>query len=359
MKFCIDSNIPYLKEVLTTNYSEGSNKNVVSTFESGSITNKRLKDEHPDFLIVRSTAKVNEELLEGTNIKYIATATTGIDHFDIEYLNNEKINYFAAEGANSNSVAEYVIFAILYYGLYASLKDKVVGIIGYGNIGKKVAYYLKAMNIKHFICDPFINNEKFIDVDSIIKQCNIITTHTPLTYSGKEPTFDLLNAARINAMKDNTLIISTARGKICNEAAMLENRARLCYATDVWEGEPAIKNKELLNLSLLSTPHIAGHSIDGKLNATKMILKWIEGIVGVKFDLTMIPKNENTEIYLNEKMKDYNYLFEMLLNSRDLLALSLEMKSAVAIYGDNFAEYFKKTRANYPKKWEILSVNKE
>ena len=378
--FSVDSNIPFLVDILNDT-TVSKNQRTVGSFHNGEITNKQLIESKTKFLIVRSTVKVNRELLEGTDVEFVATATTGSEHIDIEYLKQKGIKFFAASGANSNSVAEYVIFSILLWAnkfQFSDLQNKKVGIIGFGNIGSKVAKYLDFMNIKYLVCDPFVETCRdilhmpcknwkiqnghmqytptvFCDVDTVIENCDIITTHIPLTFDGEHPTNNLLNENRINKIKNNSLLISAARGKVCDENAMLNRKNELQYVIDVWENEPIVTNRELIDIALLATPHIAGHSFQGKLNATVMIANFLNEQYKTDLDLSEISE----KILLNNpfeksEMNNYYALFDALNKSRELLQTSSEMKQKIKLNSDNFKKYFNDTRLNYPQYFEIL-----
>ena len=348
--FSIDTNIPLLLEIL-----EQSGGNIVHTFDSGNISNQVLIDTNTEFLITRSTLKVNEQLLKNSNVKFVATATTGTEHIDMDYLNRNDILFFAASGANSNSVAEYIIFSILFSfrNNINDLLTKTIGIIGYGNIGSKLAYYLDKMNIRYIICDPFLedkfNDINFYSVDFLVENADIITLHIPLTTSGYHPTFNLINKKRIKKIKDNSILINTSRGNICDEKELLNHKNRLEYIIDTWENEPNIANKELVNNTLISTPHIAGHSYNGKLNATFMICEKLNELYCMKL-------NYNTSKYIQKPLAvsfdDFGNIYRILLESRKIINTSVEMKSNINKF--NFSSYFNDVRKSYPQYLETL-----
>jgi erythronate-4-phosphate dehydrogenase len=361
-------------------------KNGMQTYQflGGEITNQNLIENQAEFLIVRSTTKVNEKLLKNTKIKFVATATAGIEHIDIEFLQKNNIEFFAASGSNSNSVAEYVIFAILFWlnkfdfiNDLDFLKEIKVGIIGFGNIGTKVAKYLDFMKIKYLINDPIVeNNEKiksqyqnikFCKIDEIIENSNIITTHIPLTFPENSdfPTFNLLNSARIKKIQSNSLLISTSRHSIFDENEMLKrfednkknSKKKINFILDVFENEPFVKNRKLIDYSLLSTPHLAGHSLQGKLNGTLMILKKLNELYNFNFDYSEIEKK--AAIYNSFKINEMTNLkkiFNCLFNSRKLFETSEKMKKNVNLSDEEFAKYFKNERKNYSENSEILSL---
>jgi erythronate-4-phosphate dehydrogenase len=366
--FSIDTNIPLLLEILKQN-----DKNIINTFDSGKITNQELIKHQTEYLIVRSTIKVNEELLHNTNVKFVATATTGTDHVDISYLNKNNILFFVAIGANSNSVAEYVIFSLLFAfkNDYKKLLKKTIGIIGFGNVGSKVAYYLNKMNINHIICDPFLeknvkySNILFYSIDSLIKNSDIITFHVPLTTNTDYPTLNFMNKERIAELKNNSLLINTARGKVCDEKELLKHQNRLQFIIDVWENEPNI-NSQLVQTALIATPHIAGHSYNGKLNATLMICDELNKKYemnlhyNINFNNKMEKNVNSNNINVNVNnvnvidISDFETLFNILNVSRKIINTSNEMKNE--INSTNFANYFINIRKNYPKYFETLIV---
>ena len=344
--FSIDKNIPLLHEILKQN-----DNNIIHTFNSGIITNQNLIDTKTKFLIARSTLNINEKLLKNTNVKFIATATTGTDHIDINYLNKNNIPFLAAVGANSNSVAEYIIFSILFAfkDNFDNLLTKTIGIVGYGNIGSKVAYYLNKMNIKHIICDPFINNNDFYTIDSLIEMSDIITLHIPLTQNTSHPTFNIINKNRIEKIKNNSILINTSRGGICDENEMINHIGRIKYIIDTWHNEPNITNKQLIDVALISTPHIAGHSYNGKLNATLMICKKLNELYDMNLNYNLNIPETQTDI----DFSDFKNMFKILSTSRNIIDTSNEMKKHCNV--SNFANYFINARQNYPQYIETLN----
>ena len=229
------------------------------------FTNKNLKN--ADILLIRSVTNVDMDLVNNTNIKKIYSATSGKDHVDLELLDRLKIKCFFASGANSSSVAHYVMSALYQVKNYSGIEKKV-GIIGYGNIGSKVKDILDHLNISNCSYDPYLNNNFLTDMNEIYK-CDILTFHVPLTYSNNYPTYKFLDPDLLH--KSNIeFIINTSRGGVVEEN-LLKKNPEIKYICDVWDGEPAI-DMEILKTSFLATPHIAGHSIQGKNNATLMLM---------------------------------------------------------------------------------------
>jgi erythronate-4-phosphate dehydrogenase len=229
-------------------------------------------------LIVRSITSVNEELLKGTNVKFVGTATIGTDHLDIEYLDLAKIMHSSAPGCNSFAVTEYVLTALskISYEQNFNLEDKSLGVIGYGNIGKKITSFAKAIGMNVAVNDPPLEREGFDYDFSTLEEaleCDIITLHVPLNKTGIDKTYHLLDEERINNLKPGTILINTSRGAVVDNIALLnrlKNKNDITVVLDVWENEPSI-NQELLQNVFLGTQHIAGYSYEGKVNGTVMI----------------------------------------------------------------------------------------
>jgi erythronate-4-phosphate dehydrogenase len=264
MKIIVDENIEFGQEAF-----EQFGEVILS--HGRKITNEMLKDAFA--LIVRSITSVNEELLKGTNVKFVGTATIGTDHLDIEYLDLAKIMHSSAPGCNSFAVTEYVLTALskISYEQNFNLEDKSLGVIGYGNIGKKITSFAKAIGMNVAVNDPPLEREGFDYDFSTLEEaleCDIITLHVPLNKTGIDKTYHLLDEERINNLKPGTILINTSRGAVVDNIALLnrlKNKNDITVVLDVWENEPSI-NQELLQNVFLGTQHIAGYSYEGKEN---------------------------------------------------------------------------------------------
>ncbi|MDQ1265955.1 MAG: erythronate-4-phosphate dehydrogenase, partial [Bacteroidota bacterium] len=281
----IDSNIPLLAETLGSCVD-------ICRFTGRGLSAKELIEGNCKYLFVRSTTKVNRELLDNTPVRFVGTATSGIDHIDSSFLESNRIAFADAPGSNANSVAEYVVFSILKWSLYKGidLKGKSIGIIGYGNVGKIVGSYADNMKLKVFVNDPPLHDAGFEFPDyckyselSEISSCNIITNHVPLTNGGLYPTINLLDEKFITDMPNDSLFIHASRGGVADEDALLERmlKKEISGAIDVWYNEPLI-NSELAGLSIIATPHVAGYSRDGKLRGTLRMAQAFERHSGIK-----------------------------------------------------------------------------
>lgn len=284
MKIVGDENILFLKESF-------SRLGEVTALPSQDITAKSIKD--ADVLLVRSVTKVNRELLKGSFIKFVGTATIGIDHIDVDYLKNKGITLASAPGSNSNAVAEYIIACLLVLAQRKgfTLRGKTIGIIGVGNIGSKVAKKCLGLGMNPLLNDPPLarktRDKKYLPLSALFGS-DIITLHVPLTYKGKDATYHIVNKSFLSKMlaptrngagKGGTILINTSRGGIVDEPALLEGIEKLkAVVLDVWENEPDI-NIELLKKVELGTPHIAGYSLEGKAQATAMLYRGLCGFL--------------------------------------------------------------------------------
>ncbi len=271
MKIVADVNIPFVRECF-------SSAGQVQTLSGRDITSAVIAD--ADALLVRSITPVNEALLSGSRVRFVATATIGFDHVDVPYLQEHDIGFASAPGSNANSAAEYVIAALLEVGRKhrISLEGKSIGVIGVGNVGSRVARKCEALGMRVLRNDPPLQRQtgdpRYVPVESLYG-CDFITVHTPLTKEGIDRTFHLADAGFFSSLKPGTVFINASRGAVVEteslEAAIREGRLG-AVVLDVWEGEPDI-DTELLDLVDLGTPHIAGYSLDGKIAGLIMIYR--------------------------------------------------------------------------------------
>lgn len=268
MKIIADENIPFVEEAF-------SHFGKVITVSGRKIQRTVLED--ASILLVRSVTKVNKELLEGSNIKFVASATVGVDHIDTDYLRQYNIGFSYSPGSNAESVAEYTIAAIMHLAEKKgkSIKDMMLGIIGVGNIGSKVYRFAETLGINCLLNDPpkkrLTGSDVYVPLERVLSEADIITLHVPLNTNGEDSTIQMVNSPFLSRMKKGAFLLNTSRGKIVDEKSVINGIDNLGGVVfDVWEGEPSI-NKEILNLVDIGTPHIAGHSYEGKLRGTKMI----------------------------------------------------------------------------------------
>ena len=232
--------------------------------------------QNADALLVRSVTKVDEKLIENTDLKFVGSATIGTDHLDITAIEKHNIAWSNAAGCNAQAVAEYVITALLKIDVvYLNAgKDFTLGIIGLGNVGSRLAYMAQLLGWNVIAYDPFVHRDNIqqVDLEKLLKTADAVTTHVPLTKTGEHPTYHLINAETLAMMKPKSILINSARGAVVEEAALIADiqHTGRKVVLDVFEHEPEI-SQDVLDLMCIVTPHIAGYSLEGKARGTQMI----------------------------------------------------------------------------------------
>lgn len=267
-----DDKIPFLKGVLepfaTVTYLPGNQINRNTALES-------------DALLIRTRTKCNSELLAGTPVKFIGTATIGFDHIDTEYCEKNNIKWANAPGCNSSSVKQYIAAALLRISSESGfdLKDKTLGIIGVGDVGSKVQKLANAFGMKVLLNDPprerREGKDNFVSLERLLNESDIITLHVPLNMDGQDKTYHLFSNKTFGNVKKGCWLINSSRGEVVDTESLknaLTGEMIAGAVIDVWEREPEI-DIPLMHMTFLATPHIAGYSADGKANGTAMIVK--------------------------------------------------------------------------------------
>lgn len=271
MKILADAHIPYLQGV-AEQFGE------VTYLPGDQFTKEAIKDK--DVLIVRTVTHFDEKILKGSAVRLICSATIGYDHIDTAYCDANGIAWRTAPGCNAKSVEQYVVASLMRMAEKHDfdLKDKTIGIVGVGNVGKEVARACKLLGMRVLLNDPpreeAENSDAFVDMITIKNESDFITFHTPLTKDGKHPTYHLADADFFQSLIKKPIIINSSRGAVVNNSTLkraLRNDIVSGAIIDTWENEPDI-DRELLELVDIGTPHIAGYSADGKWNATKISL---------------------------------------------------------------------------------------
>lgn len=289
MKVIVDNKIPFIKEAIEKIADE------VVYAPGKDLTPSLVKD--ADALIIRTRTHCNRGLLEGSKVKFIATATIGFDHIDTEYCREAGITWTNAPSCNSASVAQYLhsSLILLQESKGINLSEATIGIIGVGNVGSKVAKVAQELGMRVLLNDlPREDKEgkqNFSSLQTLAKECNVLTFHVPLYKEGKYRTHHLADTAFFQSLKQKPVIINTSRGEVIETDALLnalETKLISDAIIDVWENEPAI-NLTLLKKVFLGTPHIAGYSADGKANATRMSLDALCRYFNIQADYQIIP----------------------------------------------------------------------
>ena len=317
-----------------------------------------------ELLLVRSITRVGADLLAGSKVRFVGTATIGFDHIDIEYLSRNNIGFASAPGSNANSAAEYVIAALLNIAKehQITLEGKSIGIIGVGNVGGRVAKKCEALGMKTYLNDPPLKREtgdsKYLPIENLF-DCDFITLHTPLTFEGRDKTFHLADGEFFKSLKKGCIFFNASRGGVVDSRALKAaiRAGRLQAAVlDVWENEPNI-DVELLEMVDVGTPHIAGYSLDGKIVGMIMIYKTACEYFGLeaKYDIgNFLPEPAVRQLRIDPNTDNEQaalaYAVQKIYNIReDDARLRGVCKKPVEKRG----EFFDSLRKNYPVRREF------
>lgn len=269
MKVIVDKNIPFISGVLEQ-YAE------VVHCEGRAITSDIVRG--ADALIVRTRTQCDRALLEGSSVRFIASATIGFDHIDTKYCEANNIFWTNAAGCNSSSVQQYVAAALFHLADRDrfELAGKTIGIVGVGNVGSKVANLCNVIGMRTLLNDPprerREGSKNFVSLETVIRESDIVTFHVPLNLEGVDKTFHMVDENLLSSFLHHQILINSSRGEVVDGDALksaLKNKILTDCVLDVWEHEPEI-DRELLGLVGVVTPHIAGYSADGKANGTAM-----------------------------------------------------------------------------------------
>ncbi|MGB0937281.1 MAG: 4-phosphoerythronate dehydrogenase [Colwellia sp.] len=364
MNIYFDENMPFAKSF----FSGFGN---LFPFAGRELTADKLID--ADVLLVRSITQVNEALLiNSPNIKFVGTATIGMDHIDQAYLKKSNISFSSAPGCNAISVSEYVVSSLIILSekYQLALNKLEVGIVGGGNTGSRLAEKLTALGIAYKICDPLLANEQQKRKESNLEPldnrvyhsledvllCDIISLHVPQIKEGKHPTYHLLNQANLCNLKDEQILISACRGPVIDNKALLmlkEQGHQLKLVLDVWEGEPNVL-LPLVKYAEIATAHIAGYSLEGKSRGTEMLYQALCKELKetpLKQLQDFLPKADISSIVLNK-----NGLSEQVLNQ--LVKLVYDVRRDDTIFRQQLSSQgFDNLRKNYPVRREFSSVS--
>ncbi len=351
MKIVCDNKIPFLKGALEP-YAE------VVYLPGAQTTPEVVKD--ADALITRTRTICNEALLKGSSVKVIATATIGFDHIDTAWCEANGIVWKNAPGCNSWSVKQYISAVLVTLAQRHGLKfeDLTLGVVGVGNVGSKVAEAASLLGMKVLLNDPprarKEGADKFVSLDEIVRSCDIITVHVPLTREGEDSTLHLFDEKRIAMLRPDQILINSSRGPVVDNKALkaaLQAKAIKAGVLDVWEGEPDL-DPELVSLLDLSTPHIAGYSADGKANGTTMSVRTVAQYLGLplaEWTASGIPAPEQAlEFSIDAAGKSLQeVLSEAILYTYDVTADSDRLRASLSS--------FEKLRGDYQIRREFTA----
>ena len=353
MNIVADINQPLAEEYF------GSIGNVIR-LSPEKITNQNLLKYQADILICRSTIKINKNLLHNTAVKYVGTCTIGYDHADLAYLHKHDIQFDSAPGCNAVSVSEYITAALLKLAIHYNLdlSKMTIGIIGVGNVGTQVMQKAKALGMNILLNDPprarKEKDSKFRPLKEVLNKSDIITIHVPLINEGNDKTLKMVDQKFISKMKKGAFFFNASRGKVASDNIItyaLNNKIIKEAVMDVFATEPEI-NKEFLQKLFIATEHISGHSIDGKINGTKIIYQKL-------CDYLNLPVSKKI---LNTRLEPKENRITIPKHYNGLRAIEYAVDSCYNIINDseelkNNPQEFSRLRKNYPLRYEFSHYN--
>ena len=297
-RIVVDEQLPLVAEVLP--------ESSIIRVAASNITNDYLRRHNATALLIRSTTRVTYDLLKGTPVSFVGSATAGMDHVETDLLHDRNIRVVGAPGCNANAVAEYVMTWLEYLGIERS----TIGIIGFGNVGKLLARYTLAMGHRVVINDPpladigyaFPTSVSHVSLDELLRQSDVVSLHTPYTTDGPHATHNLLDTVRIRAIQHGTLVVNAARGGIINEQALVARTGlgEIDCVLDVFHSEPDI-SVETIDTVKHITPHVAGYTQTAKNRGALMVLKALRAHLSLQFD---IPTLDEIPVVATTKQSD-------------------------------------------------------
>ena len=350
MTIVIDDKVPFIHGILEPVAS-------VTYLPGDQIGPDDVRD--ADALVIRTRTNCNARLLEGSKVRFIATATIGYDHIDTAWCDEHGIHWQNAPGCNAKSVEQYILSALLSISVSEKfdLAGKTIGIIGVGHVGSNVERVCRLLKMNVLLNDPPRERTEggidFVHLDRIREEADIITVHVPLSYSGEDSTYHFMNKLFFSSLKKKPVFINSSRGEVTDTTGLkhaISIGAVGPVVLDVWENEPLI-DLELLWRVAIATPHIAGYSVDGKANGTRMSVQGLSRFFGLGLDTwepSGLPVPEKTVLKMDCAGRSLQQvLFEAVTCSYNILADDERLRSSV--------NTFEKQRGTYPLRREFGS----
>lgn len=348
MKIIIDNKIPYIKGALE--------RFADVVYLPGNLTTADVVKD-ADALITRTRTICDKALLQGSRVRFIATATSGFDHIDTSYCKAAGIEWVNAPGCNAESVNQYITSALFSCSMRKrfALKDKTIGIVGAGQVGSRVAKTCEILGMKVLLNDPPRERaegpSQFVSLDTIREQADIISFHVPLNMEGIDRTYHMVCPQFLQGLKRKPLIMNSCRGEVFDTVAVVKARKANDLSglvIDCWENEPE-PDLNLLGLADYGTPHIAGYSKEGKANGTKNSVQAISKFFELGIDDWVPPGVEspsNPVITLDGSYQDEESMLA------DAIHSTYDIESDDRTFREN-PHLFEKLRGDYPVRREF------
>lgn len=348
MKIVADENIPFIKD-----YFGGYGELLLKPGRS--ITHADVHD--ADMLLVRSITHVDAKLLANTPVKFVGSVTAGADHLDTKWLEQAGIVWSVASGFNAPPVADYVVSVIAALQRKKLLKQNNIkaAVIGVGNVGRLVVERMKLLNFDITLCDPLRAQEEadFVSTPfNELSDLDLISLHVPLVKSGQHPTYHFIDKDFLQRQKPGCILLNASRGSVINSADLLQYGTHMHWCFDVWEREPKI-DKNVLQQSLIATPHIAGYSVQSKIRGIDMIYR-------IVCDNQMLePKPINPIVMPKQRLGfagEQHDWQDIILGVFNPVVIT-EMMRSILLPDENYAHLFDEMRNQFNYRYEFGYTN--
>jgi len=324
-----------------------------------------------DVLLVRSVTPVGPDLLDNTTLHFVGSATIGTDHVDRDYLRARDIPFAHAPGSNADSVADYVVLALLTLARRRGtrLRGRTAGIVGCGNIGGRLASRLQSLGMKVLRNDPpraraeeeMGRSHNFLPLDTVLRKADVVTLHVPLTTEGPNPTHRLADACFFEQLNEGAWFLNTSRGAVVDGAALRRAHERgsvEAVVLDVWEHEPT-PDPALVETVDVATPHIAGYAYDGKVRGTKMLYDALCEQLGVESTWagpSAIASRSKDELDCSPpdpRLQEGDWLYHLAQQGYDLRADDAALRAVMQEDAEERADAFARLRGSYRRRREL------
>ena len=357
MKIVVDNDIYFAEEYFAT-------LGDVVKVDGRRITAARVKQ--ADILIVRSITTVDENLLRGSTVRFVGSVTSGTDHIDQAYLQNNGIGFGCAAGSNARAVAEYVLSSLLVLMEQREfdITSKTAAIVGCGHTGSLVSGFLRSLGIRCLANDPPLRDtaggQNYCELEEVV-DADIISLHVPLVKTGVYPTWRMIDAAFLQRLPEDVILINTSRGGVVDETALLaflDQHPHASVVLDVWNGEPGI-DCELLQRTTIGTAHIAGHSLDAKLRAVDMVYKQVCSYYHKPYAATTMDSFRNldpTGIAISADVTELDAIRVAVLTSYDVRTDASALRQILGLEQGQRAGFFDDLRSQYRTRREFSAL---
>jgi len=354
IRIVVDENIPLAEEAFGT---LGDVRRVAGR----SLGREELLN--ADALIVRSVTRVDGDLLRATPVRFVGTATIGVDHVDRVCLAEAGIGFASAAGCNARSVVEYIVAALLEVALERdlSLHGCTLGIVGHGNIGSRLAALAPALGLRVLVNDPPLERAghpgHFVPLDHVLAESDFVTFHVPKIGDGPDRTTGLIGERELAAMKPTAWLLNTSRGDVVLGDALKRalTAGKIAGAIlDVWENEPAI-DRDLMDAVMLGSPHVAGYSLEGKTNGTAMMHDALAAHFGLdhQWRPDLSPPEAALIKITGNQARNVAILAEAVRKSYDLRRDDAALRAGRGLQDAQWRLHFDRLRREYPIRREF------